>query len=87
MQIQLQDGSNMQWTPLARAKRRDVVTKDVVDVVVEFWKNETRVNPNKKGIMKHRIMKNIWEEHASYFLEEPQVHVLPFFNLIFSIMF
>lgn len=50
---------------------KNVLTNDVVDVAVEFWKNETRVNLNKKDIMKHRIMKNIWEEHAIDFLEEP----------------
>jgi hypothetical protein len=61
-----------------------VLTKDVVDVVVEFWTNETRVSSNKKDIMKPRIMKNIWEEHATHFLEEPHVHVFPFFNLIIS---
>jgi hypothetical protein len=48
--------------------------------------NETRVSPNKKDIMKHHIMKNIWEDHATHFLEEPQVHVLPFLNLIFFAM-
>jgi len=41
---------------------------------------------NKNDIMKHCIMKNIWEDHAIHFLEEPQIHVLPFFNLILSTM-
>jgi hypothetical protein len=48
-----------------------VLTKDVVDEVVEFWTNETRVSPNKKDIMKHHIMKNIREKHVIHFLEEP----------------
>jgi hypothetical protein len=82
MRIQLEDGSNMQWAPIARTKWKNVFTKDVVDAVVEFWTNETRVSLNKKD-----IMKNIWEEHATHFLEEPQIHVLPFFNLILSTMF
>jgi hypothetical protein len=59
-----------------------VLTKDVVDVLVEFWTNETRVSINKKDIMKHYIMKNIWEKHATHFLKKPQEHVFPFFNLI-----
>jgi hypothetical protein len=29
--------------PITQAKRRDALTKDVVDGVVEFWTNETRV--------------------------------------------
>jgi len=48
-----------------------VLTKDVVDEVVEFWKNETRVSPNKKDIVKHHIVKNIREEHVIHFLEKP----------------
>jgi hypothetical protein len=48
-----------------------VLTKDVIDVVVEFWKNETRVSLNKQDVMKHYIMKNRWEEYATHFLEEP----------------
>jgi hypothetical protein len=50
-----------------------VLIKDVVDMVVEFLKNETKVSPNKWDVMKHYIMKNKWEEHATHFLEEPQV--------------
>jgi hypothetical protein len=78
--IQLQDGTNMQWAPVVWAKRRDALTKDVIDVVMEFWKNETRVNPNKRDIMKHYIMKNRWEEHAIHFFEKPQVHSSKFFQ-------
>jgi hypothetical protein len=51
-----------------------VLTKDVIDVVVEFWTNETRVNPSKWDVMKHHIMKNRWEEHATHFHEKPLVH-------------
>jgi hypothetical protein len=61
----------MEWAPIARTKWRNVPTKDVVDAMVDFWTNETKVSLNKKDIMKHRIMKNIWEEHAIHFLEEP----------------
>jgi hypothetical protein len=28
-------------------EQKEEITKDVVDVVVEFWTNETKVNPNK----------------------------------------
>jgi len=72
--IQLEDGTSMQWAPILQAKRRDALTKDVIDAVVEFWTNEDRVSPNKQDVMKHYIMKNRWEEHATHFLEEPQVH-------------
>jgi hypothetical protein len=87
MRIQLEDGSSMQWAATTQTKWINVLTKDVVDAMVEFWTNETRVSLNKKDIMKHCIMKNIWEKHATHFLEEPQVHVLPFFNLIMFTMF
>jgi hypothetical protein len=58
----------MQWALAVRAKRKDAITKDV-DALVEFWTNETKVNLNKWDIMKHHIMKNRWEEHATHFLE------------------
>ncbi len=61
----------MQWAFATRAKWRDVLTKDVVDATMEFSANETKISPNKKDIMKHHIMKNIQEEHAIHFLEEP----------------
>jgi hypothetical protein len=69
--IQLEDGTSMQWPPILQAKRRDAPTKDVIDAVVEFWTNDDRVSPNKQDVMKHCIMKNRWEEHATHFLEEP----------------
>jgi hypothetical protein len=66
---QLEDGTNMQWAPSVRAKKRDVLTKDVVDAMVEFLTNETKVNPNKWDVMKHHIMKNRWKEHVIHFLK------------------
>jgi len=68
----------MQRALAVRAKRKDEFTKDVVDEVVEFWTNETKVNPNKWDVMKHCIMKIRWEEHATHFLEEPQAHFSKF---------
>jgi hypothetical protein len=34
--IQLEGGTSMQWAPIVRAKRKDALTKDVVDAMVEF---------------------------------------------------
>jgi hypothetical protein len=87
--IQLEDGTNMQWAPSVRAKRRDVLTKNVVDALMEFWTNETKVNPNKWDVMKHRIMKNRWEEHATHFFEKPQVHFSKFlqFDYFYNFFF
>ncbi len=74
----------MQWAPSVRAKKRDVLTKDVVDAMVEFLTNETKVNPNKWDVMKHHIMKNRWKEHVIHFLKN-QKYIFPnFFNLILS---
>jgi hypothetical protein len=55
-----------------------VLIKDVVDAVLEFWTNEIKVNPNKWDVMKLHIMKNRWEERATHFLEDPQVHFSKF---------
>ncbi len=51
-----------------------MLSKDVVDLMVEFWTNETRVNPNKKDVVRHHINKKRWEEHVIHFLKEPHVH-------------
>jgi hypothetical protein len=51
--IQLEDGTSVQWALAVQPKRKDALTKDVVDAVLEFWTNEIKVNPNKWDIMKH----------------------------------
>jgi hypothetical protein len=63
-------GSNMEWASVIKVKRKDALTK-VVDLIVDFWTNETRVSPNKRDAVKHRTNKNKWEEHAIHFLEKP----------------
>jgi hypothetical protein len=47
--IRLENGSNILWAPAAEAKWRDVLSKDVVDVVVEFWKMKQRLVQNKRA--------------------------------------
>jgi hypothetical protein len=44
-----------------RLKKRDVFSKDVVDSMVVFWTNETKVSPNKKDVVRHCISKKKWE--------------------------
>jgi hypothetical protein len=64
----------MQWALEVQTKIKGALTKDVIDVMVEFWTNEIKVSPNKQDVMKHHIMKNRWEKHGMHFLEEPHVH-------------
>ncbi len=51
-----------------------MLSKNVVDSMVEFWTNETKVSRNKKNMARHHISKKRWEEHVIHFLEDPLVH-------------
>jgi sulfur relay (sulfurtransferase) DsrC/TusE family protein len=58
----------LEWASVTRVKKKDALTK-VVDLVVDFWTNETSISPNKRDVVKHRTNKNKWEEHVTHFLE------------------
>jgi hypothetical protein len=48
-----------------------------VDSIVNFWISETRNNPNRKDVVKKFISRKVWEQHATHFLKESQVHFIP----------
>jgi hypothetical protein len=55
--------------------------------MVEFWTNETKVSRNKKYMVRHRISRKRWEEHAIHFLEEPHVHSSIYFIWFYASAF
>jgi hypothetical protein len=56
-----------------------VLSKDVVDSMVEFWIDETKVSPNKKNMVRHCINRKRWGKHGIHFLKEPHVHFSIYF--------
>ena len=47
------------------------------DCVLAWWKSQTKVSPNKKDIVRHRVGRNDWlPPHPTHFLSETQVHFL-----------
>ena len=61
---------------LSRQKR--VGLSDYVkQCVLQWWKVQTKVSPNKKGIVRHRVGRNLWlPPHSTHYLSETQVSSL-----------
>jgi hypothetical protein len=62
-----------QWTKLDRKGGSDAIPSSMVDVVVKFWTEETRVSPCKKDVRRKKIGVKYFISHATHFLEESQV--------------
>ena len=61
---------------LSRQKRGGL-SDYVKDCVLAWWKSQTKVSPNKKDIVWHRVGRNDWlPPHPTHFLCETQVHFL-----------
>lgn len=69
------------WARLYRRKRKDAFEQCIVDQVVAWWTDETRVSPCKKDIRVKRIAFKTKITHATHWLEESQVslHTWSFF--------
>lgn len=79
------------WARLYRRRRKDALEQCVVDRVVAWWTEETRVSPCKKDVRVKRIGYKNKITHATHWLEESQVRVLPrtihYFNLAWESSF
>lgn len=64
------------WAKGDRARRKDALTQAVLDIVVAWWTEETRVSPQKKDVRRKRVGVNKFITHAGHWLEESQVRVL-----------
>ena len=61
------------WARLYRRKRKDATDQCIVDQVVAWWTDETRVSPCKKDVRVKRVAFKTKITHATHWLEESQV--------------
>lgn len=61
------------WAKIFRRKRKDALEQWVVDRVISWWTDETRVSPCKKDVRSKRIGFKTKVFHATHWLEESQV--------------
>lgn len=64
------------WAKIYRRKRKDALEQSVVDRVISWWTDETRVSPCKKDVMNKRVSFKTKISHATHWLEESQVSPL-----------
>ena len=74
------------WAMTTRRKRSDALQQDVVDAVVTFWSEETRVSPSKKDVRRKRIGVNRFVSHAGHWLESSQVSSISFVAVFFNVL-
>lgn len=61
------------WAKIFRRKQKDALEQCVVDWVISWWTDETRVSPCKKDVRNKRISFKTKVSHATHWLEESQV--------------
>ena len=52
-----------------RATPAAIIIEVVKGIIYLFWRNESRVSPNKKDVCRKRIGRSNYEEHPTHFLE------------------
>ncbi len=58
------------WALCDKAKREGVLSLEVSNVIVKFWIDNTRVNPNMKDVVRRQIVQKSWESHLAHLLLE-----------------
>jgi hypothetical protein len=61
------------WALCDRAKRKDVLSLEVYNVVVKFFINNIQISPNMKDVVKRWLAQNSWESHPTHLLLESWV--------------
>lgn len=61
------------WAFSDRFKKKDYISSDVKDLVVQYWTQKTCVSPNMKEVIKRRLTLKSWKSHATHLLLESQV--------------
>lgn len=66
----LDDGGclDVVWAPLTKKVRSNKLSKDVVDVVIQWWVSQ--ITPNKKDVVKRHIAHKVYESHLIHYLME-----------------
>ncbi len=73
---------------LARKQKVDIIDKATISHVMDWWRSETKVNPNRSDVTRKRIDTKVYEEHATHLLLETQVrHVFLLIKLILDIYY
>jgi len=58
-------------------QKRAGLSEYVKQCVLQWWKLQTKVSPNKKDIVRHRVGRNLWlPPHPTHYLCETQVSLL-----------
>ena len=67
-------------------KKRGGLSDYIKDQIEAWWRSQTKVSPNKKDIVKHRVGRNLWAEpHPTHYLCEAQVRSsLPVLHVVWS---
>ncbi len=58
------------WAFCGKAKRKDVLSFEICNVVVKFWIDNTWVSPNMKDVVKRHLARKSWESHTTHLLLE-----------------
>jgi len=61
------------WAVCGRRRRVDALAPYVTKLVEEYWTANTRINPNKKDVVRKRIGVRQWIFHPTQHLQESQV--------------
>lgn len=62
--------SSSQWALLTWRERWDVLDEVIVSTILEWWKNETRMNLNRTDVIKQCIALKVYEKHITHLLLE-----------------
>ena len=61
------------WAVSGRSRRVNTLASHVIKVVLEYWTCNTRINPNRKDVVRKRIGTRQWTDHSTHHLQESQV--------------
>ena len=63
------------WRAICRKPYKDRLGEDVKKIIYEYWKNNSRVSPTARHVMRRRIARNQYEEHEKHLLETTQIEL------------
>ena len=64
---------NELWTFSGRLLRKDKeISEALKSLIKDFWKNNTRVSPNQRDVVRRRIGSQNHDPHAKHFLDSTQ---------------
>ena len=74
--IQLDENDELVcWANICRRRYRDRIPDSVRDRVKEFWDLNSRMSPNEKDNVQHRISKGVYESHAKHITQVGKVEL------------